>query len=271
MIVNLHRMFTKNVGDLFCAPAQYFPLGDRMEILGWKQSECQDVETRKLWKEKFQEASTIVVGGGGLLCSDFFKPGLDYIFQEKNPDTRVVIWGAGHNEWQLSDWRKIKCEIELPHPYDLIGVRDFGHQHEWVPCPSCLHPAFDAVTPPEHEVVLYAHEATLLNPKTRAVLPTEFPTLSNSADFETAIKFLSSGDLVLTDSYHGLYWATLLGRRVIAFPTSSKFYDVKHAAPLCDPRDWQRFANLAVRYPLALRECRDANTRFYEKVMQLAG
>lgn len=40
--------------------------------------------------------------------------------------------------------------------------------------------------------------------------------LTNSAmNLETAVSFLGSSEVVLTTSYHGLYWATLLGRKVI--------------------------------------------------------
>jgi hypothetical protein len=269
MIINLHRMNTNNIGDLLSAPSLYFSLGDRMEIMGWKPTENPDRESRIAWKEKFLSATSIVIGGGGLLCSEFFEPAIRYILDNKNPDTNVVVWGAGHNEWKISDWRKMKCQLDLDKNFDLVGVRDYGHKYNWVPCPSCMNPAFDTISPPKQEVVVYAHEGTLRNPKLSAFLPKEFPTLSNSSDFKSAIEFISSGDLVLTDSYHGLYWATLLGRRVVAFPTSSKFYDVKHAVPLCDPRDWRRFADLATRYPFALQECREANLKFQEMVLNL--
>jgi hypothetical protein len=134
-----------------------------------------------------------------------------------------------------------------------------------------MHPIFDSTLEPTHEIVLYAHSGTLQNPDFAARLPENIPLLGNNASLEEAITFLASGDLILTDSYHGMYWGTLLGRRVIAFPSSSKFYDVKHPVPLCDPRDWQRFERLTTRYPFALDECRAANISFSQKVAQLIG
>jgi hypothetical protein len=46
-------------------------------------------------------------------------------------------------------------------------------------------------------------------------------------------------------------------------------YDMKHAIPIGDPSDWQKLARLAVIYPEALEECRQANRDFHDKVMDL--
>lgn len=268
VIINLHRVRTENVGDLHCAPSLYFPAGRPMEILGWKESEHPQREDRLAWKESFGEATGIIVGGGGLLASDFFQPGLDYVFANKRADAKVIIWGAGHNNWQLKDWRNLKQVFQPQHPFDLIGVRDVG-PHEWTPCPSCMHPLFDSAPAPSHDVVLYVHAGTLKNEHFRRALPNGVPTLSNAAPLEQVVPFLASGELVLTDSYHGMFWATLLGRRVVAFPTSSKFYDAKHPAPLCAPQDWRRFERMAVTYPRALQECRAAAAAFAERALNL--
>ena len=46
-------------------------------------------------------------------------------------------------------------------------------------------------------------------------------------DENKTIEFIGSGDVVVTNSYHGAYWATLLGKVVVAFPWASKFYGLK--------------------------------------------
>jgi hypothetical protein len=269
-IVNLHRANTTNIGDLMCAPALYFPdlFSDRLEILGFKADENPD--SQEEWRARFDAASTIVVGGGGLLEIDFFERGLAYLFANKRPEVKTILWGAGHNNWN-GDWRKLKQKLSLDqYPFDLIGVRDYNSSYEWLPCVSCMHPAFDRAPLPTRDVVLYAHADAFKIPHFAERLPKGLPTLDNSASMEDAVEFLASGELVLTDSFHGLYWATLLGRRVIAFPTTSKFYSVKHPAPLCDPSDWKRFEPMAKSYPMALHECREATKAFAARVAALA-
>lgn len=39
-------------------------------------------------------------------------------------------------------------------------------------------------------------------------------------DFNETVAFLGSSEVVLTTSYHGLYWATLLGRKVVVLEAS---------------------------------------------------
>lgn len=271
-IINYHRLNTRNIGDLICAPSLWMPElanATRDEILGFKGSESGSIAAAKAWKERLAEADLIIIGGGGLLEIDFFKPGLQQIAEHRKPGSRVVVWGAGHNNWQLKDWRGLKQGLDLDaYGFDLVGVRDIDCGYDWVPCASCMAPNLDAPADPVFEVVIYAHTGTIQNSSLAAALPSGLPILDNSAPFEQVIPFLASGDLVLTDSFHGMYWATLLGRKVVAFPSSSKFYSTKHPVPLCDPADWQRFAPLAQTYPDALAECRDSNRAFVERALQ---
>ena len=268
MILNLHRSITNNVGDLRCAPALYFEsLKDceRLDLLGFRQSEVPLTADRQRWLDSVSSADQIIVGGGGLVGIDFFKPGLEKLFQIKKPNCETVLWGAGHNAWALTDWRKLKFEIDASSiPFDRVGIRDYNQGFEWVPCASCLSPLFDMFCEisPTREVGLYVHKGTMLNKSFSARLPDKIELLSNDADFDHVIAYLASCELVLTDSYHGAYWATLLGKKVVAFPSSSKFYSLKHPVPLCVPEDWERFALLSVRHQDALEECRASNLKF---------
>ena len=273
MLVNLHRLKTNNIGDLRCAPGLYFenqlPM-QRLDIVGFRQGEVPKKEDRAAWIEQVTSARAIIFGGGGLLNIDFFEPAFQYVAGLNAPGQKRIIWGAGHNSWQIGDWRHLKPTLAIEESqFDLIGVRDDNHPHDWVPCASCMDPVFGSPPTPTMELAVYAHAGTLSNPNLRRLMPSGFPVLDNSATFEEAISFISNCDLLLTDSYHGVFWATLLGRRCIAFPSSSKFYDLRHPVPLCDPSDWRRFEKLAIRYTEALGECRAANVAFAGKVADL--
>ena len=119
------------------------------------------------------------------------------------------------------------------------------------------------------------------------------------ADMETILDFLGSGETILTSSFHGAYWGTLLGRKVLAFPFSSKFFTLKHRPKLypvakwnsnrwqlsilgrvmyelkyknkftCSMEDWQQQAQVAQAYPTSLPECRERTQDFYVEVMDL--
>lgn len=274
-VLNLHRTRTDNIGDLVCAPYLYFPeiLGtDAREILSFHQGTEPDRPARVAFNEAFAAARTVVIGGGGLLEIDFFAPAFAYLAEKKQPHHRYVLWGAGHNNWAIGDWRRMR----QPHGFDrdlfdLAGVRDFDQGLPWVPCVSCMSPLFDQSYVIRREIGLYVHTGTVNNPAFRRRLPEGIEMIDNSSRLDEAIRFMGESELVLTDSFHGAYWATLLGRKVVAFPSSSKFYSFKHALPLCAPEDWRRYSRLAQVYPEALTECRQANLDFAARVADLIG
>lgn len=65
-----------------------------------------------------------------------------------------------------------------------------------------------------------------------------------------------------------MYWATMLGRKAIVFPHSSKFHGFKYPVTLSTPDAWRSALGTSVGYPGALAECREANLRFAEKVRE---
>ena len=95
----------------------------------------------------------------------------------------------------------------------------------------------------------------------------DYPHMANDnkQTFEEVIEFLGSSDVVVTNSYHGAYWATLLGKAVVAFPWASKFHGLKHKPILCPAPDWWKELNDREQhqYKHALEECRQANKDFH--------
>lgn len=274
-ILNLHRRNTNNIGDIRSAPYLYFPNivgSNAYEILGFLPKEEPSQDRRTAFDDAFSEADIIVVGGGGLLEIDFFSPFYKYLSNKKRQTQKVIIWGAGHNRWDLKDWRNLKLPYTFDSGlFDLVGTRDADEKYTWVPCVSCMSPELDIPRPIMREVGVYVHEGTLSKKENLERLPTGFEMIDNGSSFEDAIEFLGTCELVLTDSFHGAYWATLMGRKVVAFPSSSKFYSLKHAVPLCAPEDWKRFSRLAQVYSGALEECRYQNLTFAAQVAQLIG
>lgn len=128
---------------------------------------------------------------------------------------------------------------------DLYFPRDELPGFDVVPCASCMHPAFDVEREPRHKVIRYsaARRIDLNDGQT--------PHMTNeNGTIEEALAFLASGEKVVTSSYHGAYWAGLLGRQVEVVSWGSKFHYLPN---------------------MNLNECREANRRAYEKVRKLLG
>ena len=282
MIRNLHVVDLGNVGDLYSSPLRYFDFPGHI---------CQTNDLRYLKPQEIQNTH-LIVGGGGILF-DRFLAAFKEISAAPTQGARI-LWGAGSQRYG-TDLATISSPFDYSEylsKFDLIGLRDNNTPYDWVPCVSCMHPAFDKSRTPQHEFVVFSHK------KYRIDIP-NIPTLSNEeSDFEKVLDFLGSGEIILTSSFHGAYWGTLLGRRVLAFPFSSKFFTLKHSPAFypvekwsrsqfkfslfgkvlhasyyedkkfsCQTQNWMQYAHKSPAYPDALENCRAQNRWFYQQVM----
>ncbi|MEB3883231.1 hypothetical protein [Lyngbya sp. CCY1209] len=284
-IANYHVIDETNIGDFFSSPLHYF---------NFPGYEVSKIDLRTLDKERPEDDGDsplphhAIVGGGGLMFERF----LNHFqrLQARKNDRRLVMWGAGHQIYQRD--RDVKFDY-LPYleKFDIVGIRDFDDGYDWVPCVSCMHEVFDRRYPIKHEFVVFSHKKFQINIE-------NFPRMTNEAqNFEEIVRFLASGETILTSSFHGAYWGTLLGRKVLAFPFTSKFFTLKHPVTLypverwkqpdlslrifgktlyqrydqtkflCDTEGWRSHLKNCRSYPESLSECRDGNRRFYERVM----
>jgi hypothetical protein len=241
-IVGLSCTEARNVGDRYASPLRYFQFPG--------QAANENVRDRKR-----QSADIVILGGGSLarhaeiIAADF-------------PKSCKIAWGIGHTQRDhLAPHDEYKALLKH---FDFYGIRDWGlvDDEHYVPCASCMLPHFDRTYEVEHEFVFYGHEK--LSPLTGMT-----PRLTNSEmDIDKVMAFLGSGETIVTSSYHGMYWGTLLGRKVIAIPFGSKFFHFKYPVPLCSK--WEEGKTRAQIFPEALCESRERNQRFYEKVIDIA-
>ncbi|MBD2577470.1 hypothetical protein [Oscillatoria sp. FACHB-1406] len=282
-LVNYHVIDPGNIGDSLSAPSAYFSFpGYRVEAADIRAVQADQIDNKY-----------IIVGGGGLLYSRFLDNFLK--LREAGNVKKLIAWGIGQQNYSLSTIKDVRSfnYSEYLDGFDLMGIRDSDSPYSWVPCASCLHPSLDKKREIEHELVIFSHKKFQLN------MP-RIPRLTNaSSSFDEVLDFLGSGETILTSSYHGAYWGTLLGRKVLAFPFSSKFYTLKHQPAIygvekwrqekitfslfkkrlyefryknkfsCSTEGWQEALKDCRSYPEALQECRDRNQWYYERVLDL--
>lgn len=218
-VVNLHIRAKANIGDAVCAPALYLPLGKRKNT------------------KDFNQNDPVVIWGGGCLA--------DSAIPQANKAKGIKI------AWAIGGTERRSTMAPLPRDYsvfDLAGVRDYpGNENRWLPCASCLSPAFDKIREPSKKIVYYGHHS--ISPLSEIN--------NNLMDFEKVVEHLASGEIVVTSSYHGMVWGTWLGRKVEVRPFGSKFYGW--------PYEWGKI------HMNALQEARKLNLEFYDKVKRLIG
>ena len=191
--------------------------------------------------------------------------------------TPRIVWGAGHNlrdfpsNWQASDIRYPKALRD----FDLIGIRDwwdddYQMQHpemEWVPCASCMHPALGKKYPIKNDIIIFEHKKQLI--KSSDYGQESVPRFVNSGDnMDQTIELLGSANYIITNSYHGAYWGTLLGKKVmIVGPWTSKFYGFKHRPFMkMKAAGWFEQLDMTRTFPDALSECMNTTENYWNKV-----
>jgi hypothetical protein len=245
-IVNYFHCTADNVGDRMSGPAQYV----------WPAQYLNAPIIREL-----DEPSDITIIGGGGIFSQLAKM-RSSIFA-LNPKARVIAWGVGLPPKGTHD----KEVREVALNFSAFGTRNYDRREElsFVPCASCLSPLFDQVDPPKNEFVAFLHRK---KPKPLEI-PSGIPTLSNAMRCpKEVIDFIASGDTVVTSSYHGVYWAQLLGRRVICVPYNNKFRTFQHPPTMAEPNTWLSALRASKRTDSLLQEYRDINRAFAEKALE---
>lgn len=252
MIHNVHIRTTQNIGDRVSGPWLYtrglMTYHDLYGPLTW-----------------LKPGDHVVIGGGGLYSPRFNSHSKEVWRILKEVTGKRIVWGAGVNYWDESNFGR----PEFKH--DLVGLRDWGYEDvDWVPCASCLSGLFDLEWKRTRDVVVYQHYNYTVRcygcPEMTNHVP---PGETTHTYFRRVVEFLASAEVVVTASYHGAYWATLLGCRVLAVPVKTKLTTMRHEPEYVTPSDWPSHLDGGRVYPDALEECREANRAFERKVREL--
>lgn len=185
-----------------------------------------------------------------------------------------IIWGAGHNS---EDTSKEFPDIKWPKvfaKYKLVGLRDYNpaSKFNWTPCASCMHPAFDRTYKIKNDIIWFEHKKQLI--KSSEFGPASIPRFVNSGNnIEQTIELLGSANTIITNSYHGVYWGTLLKKKVILAGGvwSSKFKYFKHPPTIVGKKEtWEDCMDETIAYPNALEECRKATNEYWQRIKSIS-
>lgn len=277
MHISVFRKHKKNAGDWHSVPASFLPL---------KGQETFDLAAPETIPN---EPGTIVLGGGGLGRPDF-EPFLNALMR---PDRKyqVIAWGVGADSVtkkkeilsEPTDMERLSSYFE---DMDDVGTRiDFAdsplkNNFCWVPCASCLSPLFDSLRdiPTKRKIGVYEHlrESVVQHlPRKSRITNRLFEGIgfgsNRGSDLEEKLRFLAESEYVFTNSYHGVYWATLLDRKVVCFPFKNGLFSFRHRPAYFHGQSVQDALDAARTYPDALDECRQANLEFYDRMKQKYG
>ena len=246
LIVFSHIRNTGNTGDLASCPAEYFD---------FPEHRVQNYD------EPLGDCDTVIYGGGTMN---------NWLQGRPLSSATSIAWGIGSSRHgETEPWPD-------PHGFALVGVREWSEDREWAglwaPCASCMSPLFDKPGPRTRQAVLFVNASPGIRDR-YPIAVGGLPLMGNDRPFAEIVASLASAAVVVTDSYHGCWFAQMLGRKVVCVPYSSKFYGFKYSVQYSDNRglDWRARAEEALVYPDALDECRAASRAFYKRVLETLG
>lgn len=252
----LFRADSTNVGDWWCPPFKFFP---------FRPARAIDIVDENFIPD---ESDILIMGGGGI-GSEFFRPHLNRI--KKLKYSRTILWGAGVDT--TVDKQKIipDSSYDLYGDYfdfiDEVGIRVYS-EHErfkYVPCVSCMSNLFFKYRKKKPNKVLgfFNHKRVSINSSNH--IDSSLIANNSGNNLEEKLNFLSDFEFIVTNTYHGVYWATLLERKVIVIPFKSGLFSFKYKPVysfngLID----KKIMDKCVIYENSLEESRALNLNFYK-------
>lgn len=255
MLAYIHYSNDSNVGDKYSAPYHYFDFGKYNVINMRHMGSVIDYDA--------------AIFGGGAIAGNIITQGATKRVKAR----KLIGWGIGRT---IRGVKNAECKLPLDYPtdFDLIGARDYCDITPkglgFVPCVSCMHPRFDYSYRVQKKFVAFLNAKRTI-PRFAAHDMKPCDVMLNNTSLERAINHIGSAEVVITNSYHGAYWAMLLGRGVIVHrPYSSKFYHFKWPVAHTYMDSFAHIKNISTyRHKGVLQECRKLNEEFAAKVRRL--
>lgn len=173
-----------NLGDDYCTPDRYFKITADRNIS--------------------------IIGGGAYVDHGLKKCKKIGI----NPSS-TIAWGLGSSEKNL----KIEKINSLPYlDWSLRDIDAVKDPLRFVPCVSCFNRSI-LQEPKSNNTLIFLNESE----KVSGNIEIDSSYITNSSNIDNFLEQWKSADKIITNSYHGMYWALLSGRSVFGFGYSSKF------------------------------------------------
>lgn len=298
-----HRVDGNNVGDMASNPLQYFLPREDYEVVdvanignaiynpnlpmivgggGLIDNDFMGEFFNQLFESPDVQQLQRMHSDSWTLCNPIYKELYDqfnfryqaliseYLSQMPPTTAPRFVWGAGHNGNADVDFLKIRWP-KVFAKFSLVGIRDYdpASKFHWVPCASCMHPAFDKTYQIKNDIIWFEHKKQLIKDFGQDPIPR---FINSGTNIDQTIELLGSANTILTNSYHGAYWGTLLKKKVILVggSWSTKFKFMKYPPVILGKKEhWKDVVETAPIYENALEDCRKAN-RDYWNLIQAA-
>lgn len=191
MINYIKKDLTKlyNIGDALCTPDVYFDISS--------------------------EKKRTIIGGGVWSIPDY---------ASKSNANEMIVWAVGKSDKNLSK----KVTVNTQNTFLQWTSRDLDlleDKKKFLPCVSCLNT--EVISEPKGDkTLIFTNANQAVSSDISEKLSDKYILAKNDESKDSFLRKWEMCDKIITNSYHGIYWSLLSGRKVIPFGYSSKFTSV---------------------------------------------
>ena len=159
----------------------------------------------------------------------------------------------------MSVFKKINFE-----KFKLLSIRDYGKNKNelFVQCPTCMIKTLNKVFKCKRRIGVVCHKDHLFDTQ-------GYESITNRVSLGKILKFIGESEVIITNSYHAYYWATLMNKKVILRDAFSDKFNYLKYKPVFYSGNLEKDISEAKIYDMALNECREQNLSFYNKVVSM--
>ena len=207
----IHRIDKTNTGDMVSNCSEYYSFEDYKIVK-------HDIYSPNFTAIKKNDP--IILSGGGLLnCLEIWNKNINKLLELSE---NVFGWGIGFNKHHNTH---IKTKINLSK-FKLLGIRDYKQSYEsntrYVPCSSCNLPQL------KYEYKIQRNIGVIEHHHNKITLKEKYDKINNEINIVDLIKFIGESNIIITNTYHALYFSSLLNKKCILYNSfSEKFNNTK--------------------------------------------
>lgn len=206
-----------NIGDLYSSLYKIYPhIVDNYDIMCLHNDILIDNDTEEKLKGKI-----IIIGGGGLIdLKDEWNSKINFIIENSK---KTYFFGPGYN----NEGKQIKIKINFNHKnVSGIGLRDINNNYDFIPCPSCLLLDKYKNNKNTRKYGVVEH-CQIKIPNINGITEKINMEYHNDTSIDNILKFISTTENLVVNSYHAYYFSVLLGKKVILYNNwSNKFNNI---------------------------------------------
>jgi hypothetical protein len=248
----INRMDSSNCGDrVVCPFLHYYDY--------FKQYSVKRHDIRFIDFESIACTDVVIIGGGGLFdYAEFTNRNVNKVL---DTGAAVIAWSPGFN-MHAEYSGTFTTEIDFDR-FATVTVRDFtnGYGLYYLPDVTCKLPGLRGKYIIRRELGIARH-------KDYPIEGFDYDIITNESEIAEVLQFIGESEIIISNSFHMIYWATLMRKRAICVnPFSSRFYSYKYKPEYfyADTDTLSACINRAETYNM-LDECIQANDTFFERV-----